>query len=446
MSRTTRILLSAVLLALLTLSIALPARAFEERLGDTVTIGADEIIDDDLYIAAETVLIDGTIKGDLIIGAKTVIINGTVEGDLIAGARDITINGVVKDDARIFGAAFLLGEKAVIGDDLIGAGASLETKPGSKIGGDLVIGSGQNLLAGKLTGNAKIGTGAIELRGSIGGDAVFALGNMSNEGQKFGPMFLGPDQTIAIPSLEVGLKFGPEAKIEGKLEYVADRDLNIPAAIASGGITRTEPLYTESEMREYRRVNPTPAERALNAGLDVIRTIATLIIAGLFLGWLFPYFMGKLDAKIQQKPLPSLGWGLVAYAAFFFGVLVLIFAIVLGAVVFGLLTLGGLSATVIVSGLLVLFGVSVAFALLTGFVTKVAVSLLVGKLILQKLNPTLSNNKFWPLALGVTLFALLQAIPVLGALTEIVVVLLGLGAVWLLSAEWWKNRQVTAAA
>lgn len=446
MHHTTRILFSAMLLTLLTLSIALPVRAFEERTGDTITIAADEVLEDDLYVAAETVIVDGTIKGDLIIGAQTIIINGTVEGDLLAGARDITINGTVQDDARIFGAAFLIGENAVIGDDLVGAGGSLETEPGSKIGGDLVMGNGQNLLAGDLAGNAKLGTGAIELRGSIGGDAVFALGNMKNEGQQMGPMIFGPEQTITIPNLAVGLKFGPDAKIDGKLEYVADRDLDVPTSIASGGITRTEPIYSEDELREIRRANRTPAESALDASIDVIRTIATLIIVGLFLGWLFPSLLGKLSATIQQKPLPSLGWGVVTYATFFFSLLVIIFVMVLGGVVFGLLTLGGLSGAVVVSGLLALFGVSVGFVLLTAFVTKIAVSLLGGKLILEKINPGLAENKFWPLALGVTLYAILQVIPVLGILTEILVVLLGLGALWLLIAEWRKNRQITAAA
>src|SRR5512145_1183803 len=114
MSRTTRILFSAMLLALLTLSVALPARAFEERTGDTITIAADEILEDDLYAAAQTIIVDGVIKGDLIAGAQTIIINGTVEGDLLVGARDVIINGTIQDDARIFGAAFLIGENAVI--------------------------------------------------------------------------------------------------------------------------------------------------------------------------------------------------------------------------------------------------------------------------------------------------------------------------------------------
>ena len=445
MSRTTRILFSAMLLALLTLSIALPARAFEERTGDTITIAADEILEDDLYAAAETIIVDGVIKGDLIAGAQTIIINGTVEGDLLVGARDVIINGTIQDDARIFGAAFLIGENAVIGDDLLGGGGSLETRPGSKIGGDLLMGSGQNLLAGDIAGDAKLGTGAIELRGKIGGDAVFALGKVENEGQKMGPMSFDPEQTITMPNLAVGLTFGPDAEIGGKLEYIADRDLGVPASIASGGVTRTEPVYDEEELREMHRENRTQSELVLDASIDAVRTIASLIIVGLFLAWVFPTLLGKMGATIQEKPFPSLGWGTIAWAAFLFSLLIIIFMMVMGGIIFGLLTLSGLSAAVIVSGVLALFGTSVGFVMLTAFVTKIAVSLLGGKLILEKVNPKLAEHKFWPLALGVVLYAILSAIPVLGILVNIVVVLLGLGALWILFTDWWKNRQLTAA-
>jgi hypothetical protein len=50
----------------------------------------------------------------------------------------VVINGTVADDARIAGAGLQIGEKAKIGSDLVAAGASLETKDGSAIEGDVV--------------------------------------------------------------------------------------------------------------------------------------------------------------------------------------------------------------------------------------------------------------------------------------------------------------------
>jgi hypothetical protein len=444
MSRFTQILFSAFLLTILALGLALPARAFDGRADDRITILESEVIDDDLYLAAEIIIIDGVIKGDLIAAGQTIIINGTVEGDLLAAARDIIINGVIGDDARIFGAALLVGENAVIVDDLVGGGGSLETRPGSKIGGDLVMGNGQSLLAGDVAGKVMLGGSAVELRGTIGGDAVFALGRVENESPHMGPMVFGPDQTITIPSLTTGLKFGPDARIDGQLEYIASRDLNVPASVAAGGVVRTEPIYSEDELREIRQASRTPAEKVLDAGVDVIRDMASLILVGLFLLWLFPSLLGNMSAIIQRKPLPSLGWGVVAYATFFFSLLVVLLLMVVGGILFGALTLTGLSVTVIVSGLLALLGLSAGFALLTIFVAKLAVSMLGGKLILEKLNPQMAEHKFWPLALGAILFAILQALPVIGILAQITTVLLGLGAVWLLFSDWWRNRQAEA--
>ena len=72
------------LICLVLFILAPTALAFEGRGGDTVVIGADEVVEDDLYVGANTFTLDGTIKGDLIVFGSTIEINGTVEGDLIA--------------------------------------------------------------------------------------------------------------------------------------------------------------------------------------------------------------------------------------------------------------------------------------------------------------------------------------------------------------------------
>jgi hypothetical protein len=43
-----------------------PAQAADARGGDQVVIGRDEVINDDLYVAGNTVTIDGTVKGDVV--------------------------------------------------------------------------------------------------------------------------------------------------------------------------------------------------------------------------------------------------------------------------------------------------------------------------------------------------------------------------------------------
>ena len=76
----------ALLVGLITAS---TAWAVETRSGDSVVIGPDEVVDDDLYVTANNVVIDGTIRGDLVAFGQSITVDGTVEGDLIAAGRSV---------------------------------------------------------------------------------------------------------------------------------------------------------------------------------------------------------------------------------------------------------------------------------------------------------------------------------------------------------------------
>ncbi len=116
-SRTYTMLIGLVLLALPGWAVAIDFRS-----GTDVVIASGTVVDDDLYVAAATLTIDGTVTGDVIAAARTITINGTVEGDLFAAAQTVTINGAVGDDARITGSALQLGPDATVADDLLASG------------------------------------------------------------------------------------------------------------------------------------------------------------------------------------------------------------------------------------------------------------------------------------------------------------------------------------
>jgi predicted acyltransferase (DUF342 family) len=61
------------------------AWAIETRGGENVTIGPDEVVEDDLYVGANIVTVVGTVRGDLVaVGGTVRVDGGTVEGDLIS--------------------------------------------------------------------------------------------------------------------------------------------------------------------------------------------------------------------------------------------------------------------------------------------------------------------------------------------------------------------------
>src|SRR6187200_294493 len=82
-----------VLVVLLALTFSTPAYAFDGRGGDRIVIEAGEVINDDLYVAAQEFVLDGTVNGDLIVFAQNVTINGKVDGDLMAAAQTVAVYG-----------------------------------------------------------------------------------------------------------------------------------------------------------------------------------------------------------------------------------------------------------------------------------------------------------------------------------------------------------------
>lgn len=427
------------LIALFMMAFATPVLAFDGRGGDVVVIDADEVIEDDLYVGAESFTLEGTVKGDLFVAASTIVINGTVEGDLVAAGQSVVINGTVTDDVRIAGAGLQLGSDAAIGDDLIAAGASLETRSGSGVEGEVVYMGGQALMAGDVAGDMQIGTGALELAGEFGGNITAEVGEMG-EGAPSPSMYMS-NTGIAVPNVQPGLKIDKDAKIKGDLTYTQTVDIDIPSGVVGGEVTRNEPVVDEQVVV----TPPTAGELAVTWVLDLLRSIVTLILFGLLLGWLVPAFMKTLTEKLQTQPAASLGWGVVAYAAFFFVMLVLLVAMIVGAVIFGVITLGGISGTIVWVGILLMFASIIGFVLVTAFLTKIVVAWLGGKWILGRFNPSLAEHKVWPLVLGAVIIALLVKLPLIGWLIGLLVMFLGLGALWLWGRERWQMRKTPVA-
>lgn len=423
------------LLALLTMTFTSTALAFDGRGGDTVVIGANEVINDDVYVGANSFTLDGTIKGDLIVSGSTIVINGTVEGDLFAMGQSVVINGTVTDDARIAGAGLQLGEEASIGGDLLGGAASLEAKKGSIVNGDFLFGGAQALLSGEVGGDAMFGAGALELRGQIGGNVTAEVGDAEDAGAP--PSSYMWQAGIPIPNVLPGFTIDKKAKIEGDLVYTQSSDIQIPDGTVIGKITRKEPVADTSV--QYKE--PTMAQKVAAWSLDLLRSIITLVLFGLLLGWLAPTLMKSVMDKLQTTPAASLGWGVISYAAFFFSLLVILTATVIGGVVFGMLTLGGVSGTIIWLGILATLALIFAFVIVTAFVTKIVVAWLGGKWIIGRFNPGLAEHKLWPLLVGAVVVALVLALPYVGWIFGLFVMFFGLGALWLWGRELWQARK-----
>jgi hypothetical protein len=300
------------------------------------------------------------------------------------------------------------------------------------------------LLIGDVARNVHAATNAFKLSGVVGGDVNAQVGEADAGYTGPPPALFMPPSLVSIPTVPPGIRFDEAAKIEGDLSYTQSRDLAIPAGIVAGEVTRREPGANATAAPRT-----TTGQRILTWGLNTLRASITLILIGFFLLWLFPRFMQGWSRKLQSAVWPSLGWGVAAYAVFFVVLLILIAVIVLGGLLFGILTLGGVAGAIISVGILSLAALILGFVLVTSFVAKIAFGQALGKWLLGRTSSPLLEHRFWPMIVGVvitvTVIALLQ-FPLfpgfLAGLLNFIVILFGLGALWLWSRERLASRRI----
>jgi hypothetical protein len=214
------------------------------------------------------------------------------------------------------------------------------------------------------------------------------------------------------------LTLADSARIGGRLTYASSADATISAAAqVAGGIT---PKLLPSA----------PTQAAPFPGLAQLQRLAGLLLVGLLLLWVVPTWTRRMADTVEAKPLPSLGWGVVAFIAFVAMVFIVLITTIVLAVIFGYLTLGGLVAMIVSLGLLVNAALVVGYIAFVAYMAAIVVGYMAGGWLLRKVQPAWAENPFGPLVLGLILYVILTTIPWLGVLVGLLVTLLGLGALW----------------
>jgi len=137
------------------------------RTGDTVTVGAEETVDGDLYLLAGTVTMDGTVDGDLLALGGQVQVNGTVTGDVLAAGGTVAVAGIVEGDVRTAGGQVTLS--GAVAEDVVATGGQTTISSGGTVGGDLIVSGGQVTMAGSVAGSVEGSAGTYSGVGSVGG-------------------------------------------------------------------------------------------------------------------------------------------------------------------------------------------------------------------------------------------------------------------------------------
>ena len=439
-TKNSRILLALALVLVMGFGIVSTASAVE--IIENNDLPAGETIDDDLFIAGEFITIDGTVEGDLFAFGQSVTVNGTVNGSLFTGAQSVIINGDVAGSVYSGSSSTVVGESAKVGRNMYFGGFSLEIANGAEITRDLVIGGYQAIIDGEIGDDVVAGAGALEISGSIGGDILAEVGGPEDGAMPF-QFFLPPGAPTAV---QPGLRIADSAEIGGTLNYTStsDQSGNIDAA-PDGGVVFSTPQPDDVGVEAAPDFGPGSDFEGVGYGLQVAnwflqraRELITLLALGALVLWQLPDLFNKVINKASTEPLPSTGWGLVTVVGGYVGAAIAGGLVLALGIFFGVITLGGLGRTIFGVGFSSIGLAMAIFVLLVTYGSKLIIAFWGGKWILGKISPQAAETKAWPLVVGVVIYVLLRAIPILGWVIGVIITLIGMGAMWLVFQDWRK--------
>ena len=244
---------------------------------ESYTLPAGETQDEDLFVSAQTVTIDGDVNGDLFVGADTITINGNVDGNLFFGGGTINVNGTVTGD---------------------------------------IIGGGQTFTLNGSADDVRVGGATVTINGDIGDDFMAAAAAVTLNGKVGNDAYVGTDR----------LSFGESARISGKLSYTTPEPLPQAERVAAS----TEFFESSNEINV-----PAPPSAFALFGSWFVRTLFA-VIGYVVIAWLLLRFMPHLLAKpstvIESDLGRTAGWGLILS---FVAPFVLLFVTIVIGIFFG---------------------------------------------------------------------------------------------------------------
>jgi len=427
------------LFLVITISFGMTVTAKAVEFDEDGYIGAEEVIDDDLFIAAETVEIFGTINGDVFAAGSIVKVNGKVNGSLVTGAQAVKVNGDITGSIYSGSSTFTLGSDASVGRNLYYGGFNLSAERGSVVGQDLLVGAYQALLSGEVGRDVRAGTGALEISGSVGNDVIAEVAGTA-EGQQSYYFSSPPGVDTVVPS---GIRISDGAYIGGELSYKSSENQSDAIEVApEGGINFEYDPSIDPDADEVGRVGP--AALVGSYLLKRVRVFITLMLLGGLIVWQLPELLKKVSGKVEKESMPSLGWGMVTIMVVYLGAFIAAGLVIAGAIFFGVITLGELSRVILTVGFSSLGLVLAGFGLLVSYGSKLVVSYMVGLLIIRWLAPKYKDQAIWSLLIGVLLYTFLRSIPVFGFVIGIFVTMIGIGAMWLTYRDQREPKSVEA--
>ncbi|HMO78339.1 MAG TPA: hypothetical protein PKA42_01780 [Candidatus Paceibacterota bacterium] len=287
-------LIHPIILSLLLLIVPFNTEASSVlRMGESATFAVDQMVEGDLYWAANTVVISGEVTDDLLLLGGEVTVNGKVGADLLALGGRVDVHGFIGDDARI-----VAGEVVIAGE----------------IQGDLVV----------VASNLKVLSTA-----KISGDLMF-FGDTADISGEIGKSVLGTSNTIRIDSIILGdvqvktntITLGERTNINGNLSYTSVKEVNRAAgAVVGGKVVQNQPNMINGSVMAK----------------DIVIPFLVILFAALIWYLLFSRFLFKVSNQINNHFLRTT---LIGFGIFFL--------VPIAAVILLLSTLGSILGIILI--------------------------------------------------------------------------------------------------
>lgn len=322
----------------------------------------------------------------------SIALAGSAGGGL--GASSMTGSAVVAEGETVTGLDVMAGTvviRGTVAGDLNGFAGDIVIAESGVVEGDVSVATGSLRIEGTVDGSVSSGAGVVTLAptGSVGGDFSVGAGTVTVDGQ------VGGDATVGADSIVLG----SASRIGGELRYDG-------ALTQESGAVVDGPVVQDSTIGGFGPVGVSGHSWSpIGWGwLNAIYGLFANLLLGAVLLLVLPGFSNRVADRAAESP----GWsGLL-------GLLALI------GVPF-LLALVAVTIVGIPLAILGLFGY--LFVLWVGVVYG---EYAVGRWLLGRRSG--EPNRWYALGLGLVLFAVLGAIPVVGGVFVLGALLLGLGA------------------
>jgi len=376
----------------------------------TIPTGTTE--ENDAIVAGQEVFIDGDVDGDLLILAIDATINGNVTGSVVTTAQTVIVNGQIGGSIYTVGRELTLSDGAEVGRNVYFMGLRIETGPESIVGRDLVGVSLSARLGGQVGRDLKAVIGILELLGNIVGSDDIT-----------------PNDGTTVPD--------DESSDAGAWNSVWEISRSV--ALNSIGSAAYQPFWPLIIDESHVSQKSMSKQEGIQLWARItFEEFVLLFLTGLFLVGRYSDKLAAWSNKAKAAPLRASGYGfigiIVAVNIAILSIIAVILSIGIGFAL-GFASLWKLAFVFWALSLSILGLSATAFFLFVTYGSKVIVAYMLSRWIVGFISENAIRYRYLLMFFGLLLYVLLQSLPYVGGVINFIVIIIGLGSVWLVHRD-----------